>query len=493
MGGLAAAARLAAAGCRVTLLEAMPGIGGKLRQCAVAGRLIDSGPTVLTMAWVFEDLFQTCGTSLAAELALTPLAILARHAWPDGTRFDLFADPARTEHEIGTLFGAAEARGYQRFRARSRRIYETLEAPFIRAPLPTPLGLMRRTGVLPLSRIAPFQTYWHALGAHFRDARLRQLFARYATYCGADPFTAPATLMLVAHVESQGVWIVPGGMHKLAQAVLRVAERHGASLRTNAPVAEILVTHGRVSGVRLESHETIAADAVILNADQSALAAGLFGAAPAAAARPAPRARSLSALTVSMVGSLTNFPLLRHNVFFSPDYRAEFRALSRQHRLPSHPTLYLCAEDRADQPLAPTPERLFCIINAPATGDANQPDPASLDAAEAGMHAALRQLGISLQCVASERTSPTEFHRLFPASAGALYGPANNGPYASFRRPGAVTRLPNLFLAGGSVHPGPGLPMAALSGRIAAMACLRHGTSTRTSRPTATTGGMRTA
>jgi 1-hydroxycarotenoid 3,4-desaturase len=480
IGGLACAARLAAAGCAVTLLEATEALGGKLREVTVAGRRIDSGPTVLTMRWVFDELFEACGGRLDTHARLASLSVLARHAWSDGSMLDLFADPAASEDAIGARFGAAEARGYARFRDQSRLVYETLEPHFILAPLPTPTGLMLRTGIGGIVRIAPFTSYWRALGGYFRDVRLRQLFARYATYCGADPFTAPATLMLVAHVESQGVWSVEGGMHRLADAIAALAEGQGARLRTGTTVACIEVANGRVAGVRLRDGERVAADAVVLNADQGALAAGLFGAETCDAVAGVGPARSLSAVTWSMVASASGFPLLRHNVFFSKDYEAEFRDLTRYRRLPSEPTLYICAQDRTDTPAGPSAEGLFCIMNAPADGDGAAAGPDAADAAQQTMQRRLRQAGLELQCSSSERTTPRDFHRLFPASGGALYGPANNGPYASFRRPGARTRVPGLYLAGGTVHPGPGLPMAALSGKMAAAAVLADGASTRT-------------
>jgi 1-hydroxycarotenoid 3,4-desaturase len=470
IGGLACAARLAAAGCVVTLIDRAATAGGKLRTLTVGGRPIDSGPTVLTMRWVFEDLFDACGASLTETLVLNRLEILARHGWPGGDQLDLFADRERSADAIGVFAGAAEAAGYRAFCKRARQTYEALEHSFIRADRPTAVGLAFKAGFPGITRISPFTTYWRALSAHFASPRLRQLFARYATYCGADPFFAPATLMLVAHVEQEGVWTVAGGLHRLAQAVLSLAERHGAVLRPSAEVTEILTSAGRASGVALASGERIAADAVVLNADAAALTNGLFGTQAAHAAHTDP-ARSLSALTVSILGIPSGFPLLHHSVLFSNDYEREFTRI-RQGLLPDRPTTYICAADRADSASpATTPERLFCIVNAPANGDqAAQPDAA---AGEAAMHRALAQCGLDLRPQASQTTNPAEFARLFPATGGALYGPATHGPFASFRRPGARTTLPSLYLAGGSVHPGPGVPMAALSGHRAAASLLQ--------------------
>ena len=199
-----------------------------------------------------------------------------------------------------------------------------------------------------LLAIKPFASLWSELGNHFRDPRLRQLFGRYATYCGSSPFLAPATLMLVADVEQQGVWYVDGGMHALARALAGLVQANGGTIRYGAAVASIAVQAGRVSAVELADGERIPADAVVTNADPQAIAAGRFGpAVQGAVARQKPAERSLSALTWVGRATATGFPLVRHNVFFSRDYQAEFSALGRG-TMAAEPTVYVCAQDRGD-------------------------------------------------------------------------------------------------------------------------------------------------
>ena len=493
MAGLAAAVDLSRQGVAVTVLERADTPGGKLREVTVGDARIDAGPTVFTMRWVFDSLFHDAGTTLADHLVLHPAAVLARHAWSETERLDLFADPARTEDAIGRFAGVAEAQGYRSFRAESRRIYETLEQTFIAAPRPSAASLVRsvaRQGVGGLWSIRPFETMWHALGRHFRDPRLRQLFGRYATYCGSSPYLAPATLMLVAHVEQQGVWLVEGGMHRIATALAGLATANGATFRYGAEVAAVAVAAGRATGVELAGGERIAADAVVVNADAAALPAGLLGTA-AARAVPAPAGqRSLSAITWASVATGTGFPLARHSVFFSADYAAEFTAIARG-QVPQAPTVYVCAQDRDDGGAAPAgPERLLCLINAPAVGDTHPLPPSEIAACAHRAFTLLRRCGLQLTPAEPPvATTPAGFHQLFPATGGALYGQATHGPMASFARPASRTAIPGLYLAGGSVHPGAGVPMAALSGRLAAARLMADAGSTPRSHPVATLGG----
>ena len=473
-GGLAAAADLAREGVRVTVLEKAGTSGGKIR---TEGPGIDAGPTVLTMRWVFEELFAAAGVALEDRLTLHPTDLLARHAWSDTERLDLFADPDRSADAIAAFAGPAEARGYRTFRERAQRVYRTLEEPFIRAPRPTAFSLAAGAGVAAMLGISPFSTLWNALGEHFRDPRLRQLFGRYATYSGSSPFQAPATLMLIAHVEEQGVWLVEGGMIRVAQALAALGEQHGAVIRYDAPVREIVVRQGEVTGVVLESGERLDTDAVVCNSDFAALAAGAFGVAAEKAVPAAQRKqRSLSAVTWTMVATTNGFPLTRHNVFFGGDSAAEFDAVLRHDRLPADPTVYICAQDRGEPGPQPdgSPERLLLLINAPPTGDQREFPQAEIDQCTTRIFSRLERCGLSIQPSAvTAVTNPNTFARMFPATGGALYGQAMHGSMAAFRRPSARSAISNLYLAGGSVHPGPGVPMAVLSGRLAARSLLQ--------------------
>lgn len=498
IGGLVSAALLAAQGLAVTVVEAAAAPGGKMRAVVADGAAIDGGPTVFTLRDVFDAVFDACGESLADHLTLTPANILARHAWGED-RLDLFADPAASEEAIADFAGAREAAGYRAFRAEAQRIFTTLDRPLLRAPQTNPIGLTWRLGwrgFADLNRIRPYESLWRALGDHFRDPRLRQLFGRYATYCGSSPFQAPGTLMLIAHVEAAGVWLIDGGMHRLALALAALAERKGATFRYSAPVSEILVTRGRAAGVVLASGERIAASMVVCNADPAAIAAGAFGDAVrrAVPAMPA-RRRSLSAMVWCARGTASGFPLVRHNVFFSTDSRSEFDALAAG-RLADEPSVYVCAQDRdADNAAAPQrAERFQIIVNAPATGDTHPLTQAETDQCTQSMHATLSRAGLTLDLPAQATvlTTPADFATLFPRTGGALYGPVSHGWAASFRRPGSRTRIPGLYCAGGSTHPGAGVPMAALSARLAVDSLLRDHASMARSHPGAMPGGMST-
>jgi 1-hydroxycarotenoid 3,4-desaturase len=231
-----------------------------------------------------------------------------------------------------------------------------------------------------------------------------------------------------------------------------------------------------------------------MNADAAALPSGCFGALAKNSTVSMSRSqRSLSALTWSMVARTSGQPLARHNVFFSDDYQAEFDDLFRHRRLPSQPTVYVCAQDQeTDTPAPCGEERLFCLVNAPADGDVNPLHSEEIYQCQERMLQLLNQCGVTIDPKphATTVTTPSMFGQRYPASGGALYGPASHGWTASFRRAKARSAIAGLYLAGGSTHPGPGLPMAALSGTIAARTILSDLALTERYRPMATSGGI---
>lgn len=501
IGGLVSALLLARQGLAVTLVEAASGPGGKMHRLHVDGAAIDAGPTVLTMRWVFEQILAEAGASLADLPALTPLDVLARHAWRGHEpTLDLYADPARSVEAVGDFAGAAEAARFAAFCREARDVYRALEGPYLRSARPDVAGMVRQLGaggLVSLARLGPFTSLWQTLGRRFRSPHLRQLFARYATYCGASPWMAPATLVLVAQVELDGVWSVDGGMHALAQRIAALAEARGAVLRWHSPVERILTDGGRACGVRLADGETLAADAVVFNGDPQALVQGLLGDAVQRAVPPLPhRERSLSAVTWAVHAPTSGFALTRHNVFFDDAYASEFTDVFEHRRLPRQGTVYVCAQDRGTggEPARGDAERLLCLVNAPADGDRRPFDPVEVDPCEFRSLGLMRACGLRIGATSRQvrRTTPQDFARRFPATGGALYGQATHGWMSLFRRPGAGSAVPGLFLAGGGVHPGPGVPMAALSGRLAASALMAHLASTRRWHPVATSGGTST-
>ncbi len=460
---------------------------------------IDAGPTVLTMRWAFERLFASAGRALEDYVQLEVLDILARHAWADGSQVDLFADIERSAAAFERFTSAADAEGYRRFCAYTERIFATVEGPFLRAERPSVSSIVTAQGLrgaMAFARIDWHRSMWRSLGTFFTDPRLRQLFGRYATYYGSSPFRAPATLNLIAHVERDGVWRPRGGMYALAAALERLARELGVEIRTRTEVEEITVgPDRRASGVWLRTkagpRAHLEAAAVIVNAAPQALDEGHFGPALAGCVGlRRDRPRSLSAVTWTMKARTRGFDLAHHNVFFSSDYPAEFRALERG-ELPGEPTVYVCAQDRLpgiqnhgrDPCDLSQGERLLILVNAPARGDERDPagDPAcgpwserALEILEASTFALMHRCGLDIERegVAVTRTTPGDFEALFPASGGALYGFATHSMMAPFQRPAARTRIGGLYLAGGGTHPGAGVPMVCLSGQLAGSAAL---------------------
>ena len=518
IGGLVSALLLACKGFDVTVVEKASVPGGKMRQ--VNG--VDSGPTVFTMRWILEQVFASAGTTMAEHLKLYKLDVIARHAWApssseDVATLNLYADHKQSIDAVARFSGPAEAKRFELFCQQAAKVYKTLEAPYIRSERPNFLAITKDLGprgLAVLAGLGPFASLWKTLGKSFTDQRLRQLFGRYATYCGSSPMQAPATLMLVADVEMQGVWGVEGGMSEVAKALARLSESKGVHFIYNANATEIVCKSGAVSALKISyldehnvllSSDELSADSIVFNGDVSALASGLLGisaisAVPKTTQKTREEKRSLSAITWSVQIPTSGFALDQHNVFFTQNYEQEFRDVFAAKRLPQAGTVYVCAQDRGlpNQLIKQgQSERLLCLVNAPAIGDHNHSmafSPEAIAQCTQTHFNLLRSCGLQIDQLQLEQasviTTPIKFNQLFPATGGALYGQASHGWMNQFSRMGAVSQIPGLYLVGGSVHPGPGVPMAAMSGQLAAETIMAHLDSTKKFRRVVIAGGM---
>ena len=474
MGGLAAAIRLARAGVGVQLLERAPRVGGKLRELVVPGpegaRAFDAGPSVLTLRWVFEELLDG---PLEAHLALVPLDPLCRHFFADGSVLDLFGDEERSAAAIAAFAGPREADGYRALRKKARVIYDIVLENFLLRAQPSLLGMLRPGVLRGMAQLDAGTSLWQKLSGYFSDPRLRQLFGRYATYNGSDPFRAPATLQVIVHVENAlGVWACPDGLYRLADALVATARGLGVEIETDCGADRIVIEHDRVVGVEARGR-LHRADVVVANCDAATLYEDLlpeqFG---GALGRRYDRAeRSLSAYVLLAHLPTSRLPLVHHNVFFSRDYELEFDELRKGHS-PEDPTVYLCAQDRVSGTPTGASERCFLLSNSPPTS-------AGIDWESEGPRARRRILarlgrqGRPVTPLGERAVTPTQFGADFPGSRGALYGLSSNSAFAAFRRPtNRVAGVYGLYAASGSVHPGAGLPLVALSARIAVDAAL---------------------
>lgn len=471
IGGLSAAAKLSGGPTKVTLLERATSLGGKLRAIETPMGPADIGPTVVTMPDILEAIFRACGAELHDHLTMTPLPVLARHFWDDGTMLDLTTHRDQNYAAIGGLFGNQAADEFMRFDAFSKQLFECFEQSVIRASSMSPIKLAQAMIGQPslLTRLLPNQSLAGLLLRGFKEPRLRQLFGRYATYVGGIPQHAPAILALIWHAEAKGVFRIEGGMHQIATSLAKLLETRRVDIQTGEDVTRIRQTKdGRFEIT--SNNRLINADGIVFNGDPRALEEGLLDEDQPRLFKPnATTPRSLSAIVHGFSATARGVSLSHHNVFFSNIPGEEFQALDQQ-KTPKSANLYLCASDHEDGQGDVTKSRFEIIRNAPAMSHL-----ARDEERETWNRLTLQRLGqfglsFDQEPTVESITMPQDLARDFPASQGAIYGRSPHGMMASFRRPVARCKIPGLYLCGGGIHPGAGVPMAAQSGFHAAEA-----------------------
>lgn len=472
IGGLSAAIRLAAQGQNVAIVEKNPQVGGKMYEINADGFRWDTGPSVITMRHVFEDLFSAAGRRMEDYLTLLPVDPLTRYFYPDGSVLDAHRDLDAMLRQITQIDGH-DAVGYQAYLAYVERIHRITGPVFIYDKPPT-LASFARVPVPDWFRVDAFRTMQQAIEGFVQSPKLRQLLGRFATYVGGSPYLAPATLNVIAHVElNGGVWYPQGGIYSIAQALERLARELGVELRLGCGVERIMVEGGRAQGVQLAGRETIRADAMISNVDTAMTYQHLLREAV-----PAARQRQMTNYDPSCSGFVmllgvegTHKQLAHHNIFFSRDYRREFARIFRDGVMPDDPTIYLAITSKTDPSHAPDGcENWFVLVNAPPLSEKwnwNEQTDRYRDL----VLAQLAERGFDVRGKIRHETllTPHDLERMSGAYRGALYGMSPNDRFSAFRRPHNRSKdVRGLYFAGGTTHPGGGVPMVMLSGKVAA-------------------------
>jgi phytoene desaturase len=461
VGGLATAIRLRSIGYDVTIFERNEVVGGKLAAYVRDGYTFDVGPSLITWPDVFDEVFRRAGTTLAEQVDLVRLDPQFSYRWNDGS---LLTVPDGDDDTAAAFEEFAPGAGdqWRAFDARGKRIWDVSLRTFFAGPMSNPWSLAKRMrSPFDLSAIDPMRSLHRSAESHFDDPRLIQWADRYATYSGSSPYSAPATLACIPHIEARyGCWYPMGGLDALRAAFERVAVDVGVEIRTATEVTAITSTD-RVTGVVLADGTTEPADIVVANTDAEHLYADLLPDPDALArVRRAKRSTSGFVLCVGVRGLTPN--VTHHNVWFSESYRAEYDQLDAG-RLADDPTIYACVSSVTDPSQAPSGcENWFLLVNTPPgiAVDADAYGDLVLD------RLAAHRVDLRDRIEFRHTMTPTDIARRYRSPGGAIYGSSSNGKRAAFVRPANRGSRRGLYLVGGSSHPGGGLPLVTTSARI---------------------------
>ncbi len=463
--GLASAIRMARLGHSVELFEATDRIGGKIAERRFAGCRFDAGPSLLTLPELVLELLDD-----DLRFPVRRLEVITNYFWEDGTRLKAWNDVEKLSQEIGDKLGVSpeKVKSYLR---KSATVYDLTADLFIFGSFHRLKNLLNRKSLktlLNIGKLKAFKSLHQFNTEELEQPKLVQLFDRYATYNGSNPYQTPATLSVISHLEHNlGAFVPENGMFQITDSLVKQAERLGVVFRLNGPVLKVEQSEGKVSGVKT-GKGFYEADVVISDVDIHHFYSSLLPDAQKVT-KIEKEERSSSAL-IFYWGMNGAFPELDvHNIFFSDHYEEEFRHLFSLKTAYSDPTIYIYISSKYNKSDAPEGgENWFVMVNAPADVGQNW-DELIPQMRQYVLKKLERMLKTSLsgKIVAEEILSPPEIWKLTGSVNGSLYGSSSNSRYASFNRhPNFRNDIRGLYFVGGSVHPGGGIPLCLSSAKI---------------------------
>ncbi|MBA2174372.1 phytoene desaturase [Halobacillus locisalis] len=467
LGGLSAAVTLAKHGVEVDVFEKNDHFGGKMMSVDEQGYHFDFGPNTITMPEVFNDVVSQGELNPSDELNFIRLENHTRNQFSDGTTFDLSSHSAYMHEQLLGMDVKGE-RHYDDFLQEVERLYRLSKKHFLHRTFSGWRDYLSPSLSKGFAQVRPFQSMDQFFKQYFSNTKVLRSLNRYSTYVGSSPFVTPATFAMIAHLElNDGVYYVEGGNTKIAQSFVKAARNQGARLHKNQKVTQILTKDRKATGVQLENGDIHHSDLVIVNGDLLQAVPDLL---PESTRTSLTNKKvqamdpSISAFVV-MAGLDTEIEELHHHhVFFSDNYKKEFKQLQKG-QYADDPTIYIGTSSKTDPNVSPKGDNCFILVNAPAV---KTDDTLDEQAYKQMVYNQLENAGIPLEKhLAYEKVvAPKEIATQFGAFRGSLYGPSSNRKMQAFMRPFNQSKdVENLYFCGGSTHPGGGSPMVVLSGQ----------------------------
>ena len=474
MGGLAAALRLAYKGFSVTVLEKQPRLGGRSNIIEEQGFRVDTGPTILVMKNTFEDTYRAIGQDLNQRIPFTQLDPNYRIYYHDNTYIDLFSNMAQLAQEVERVEPGSAERLF-RFIGEGARKFE-LGMAFVDRNFDQITDLANPVALGRLLSTGAHENLFRQVAAFFAgNDKLTKAFSFHSMFLGLSPFEALAMYSLITYADlALGMWYPQGGIYRVVEDMVDLARGLGVTLRTNAPVEEILITNGRAQGVRLQNGEVLSADLVISNADLPYTYQKLIPAQH----RKTYTDRRLEKMQYACSGYLLylgvnkTYTNVRHQaLYFSEDYRANLDAIFKTRTLPADPSFHMNIPTVTDPSLAPPGHSLIYVL-APMpnlTADINWDETAPLlrqqllTQIEKLVDPDLRQ-----HIVWEKEYRPDDFQKDINAVHGTAFGSLAQGFFQSsyFRPHNKARDIAGLYFVGQGTYPGIGMPMVHLSAKL---------------------------
>lgn len=495
LAGLAAAATLAARGYEVVVFEKNEWTGGKAMVLEAEGYRFDMGPTILTIPSVLRRIFAEAGYPLEERLDLRRLDPQWRCFFNDGTSLDLVENPAEMAQKIASYSSnSGDAKGYRDFLTVSESLNAISQKYFFWRPVGNVWDIMNSSQMLNLEglrnfmAIRPGKTVANTVRGHVKDERVAQMLDHFVQYVGSNPEQSPAVLCGIAHMQTdEGVWYPMGGTRAVPVALRKLAEDLGVQFMTNTQVVRLKTERDTVHGVVLQDGREIALQAVISNMDAVRTYRELMPEHPAATRFEKARKYEPACSGVVLYLGLDRRyeELLHHDFVFSRDAEEEFDFIYRKGEPAPDPSLYLAAPAITEPGVAPPGgEALYILAHTPFLRPHHDWSRMFLDYRKTIIDKLERTVGIKdveKHIRFEHHLTPQDIHNRYHVLNGAIYGIASHGTMGAFK-PTNRTEIKGLYLAGGSAHPGPGMPMVLMSGWIAADALHQDGAAEPTRR-----------